>query len=1359
MATVFGKVDEFDGSKEEWTQYVERVNHFFEANDIADAGKKRAILLSVIGSSTYALLRNLVSPAKPGEKSYDELVSVLKDHYNPTPSETVQRSRFNSRFRKPGESVATFVAELRALAEFCNYGSSLDKMIRDRVVCGIMNGKIQAKLLAENPETLSLKRAVEIAQSLETASKNAKELAQQEGTASPETVHQVTPPRRGKDTGSAKKFNGSCFCCGRVGHKREQCRLKDEVCRGCGKTGHLVRVCRNKSRRKRQLYRKKPVHHLEESPEEDSDDDCTLYSLNSASKPRPYMVSMDINDKSLQMEIDTGASLTLVSECTFRDFWPTLKLSHTGVKLHSYSGEPVSVVGTANVTVKYGNQVATLPLIVVKGEGPSLLGRNWLCELRLNWHEIFWLHNGSLSQVLEKHKAVFEPGLGTVTGYKARIVVDPNVTPKYCKARTVPYYYREKVEKELDRLVEEGTLEPVEFSEWAAPIVAVLKQDKQSVRVCGDFKQTINPIAKLDRYPIPRIEDLFAKLSGGKSFTTLDLSQAYLQVPLDEESRKLVVVNTQKGLYRYTRLPYGVSSAPGIFQRLMETVLQGIPHVIVYLDDILVTGATDEEHMKTLSLVLERLERAGLRARKSKCKFLQSSVTYLGYRIDQQGLHPLKEKVQAVKDAPSPKNVTELRSYLGLLTYYSKFLPNMAEVLAPLYKLLRKEIRWRWTGTEEKAFCASKDLLTSSALLVHFNPELELILMCDASSYGVGAVLAHRMPDGSERPIGYASRSLSASQRNYSQLEKEALALVFGVQRFHAYLFGHHFELVTDHQPLLALLHQHRPTSPQASARIRRWSLLLSAYEYTITFRSTQAHSNADALSRLPLPVVQTESKTPPELVLLLEHLEESPVTAQHIRVWTRRDQELSRVLQFIERGWPSNVAKSLSAYSAKRNELSVYQGCVMWGTRVVIPPPGRSAVLQQLHEGHPGMTRMKSLARMYVWWPGLDRDIEESVQQCCHCQEQQSVPPVAPLQPWKWPSRPWTRLHMDFAGPFQGKMILIVVDAHTKWIEAYPTDSAKSSTVIELSRTLFAQFGLPEVIVTDNGSCFVSEEFETYLTKNGVKHITSAPYHPSTNGLAERAVQLVKKGLKKEKEGSMTSRIARVLMAYRTTPQTTTGTTPSELLQGRRIRTRLDLLKPNVNKRVEYCQYKQKLAHDNSARKRSFEKGETVYARNFGTGSKWLSCVVQEVTGPVSFLVKLQDGRVVRRHQDHLRHRRSSNEVVSPADELQGTSVLEELSYDSDFDIPVEDTPSLTGSAEIANAESATNQDNVAQSNEITGSIEEPVVGEHVPEPSGSNTNSSDTDTQPSVVNPQPIMGPAKVYPGRHRKPPNRFM
>ena len=423
-----------------------------------------------------------------------------------------------------------------------------------------------------------------------------------------------------------------------------------------------------------------------------------------------------------------------------------------------------------------------------------------------------------------------------------------------------------------------------------------------------------------------------------------------------------MVINTHKGLFRYTRLPYGISSAPRIFQRVMESLLQGIPGVVVYIDDILITGATEQEHLQALEEVLSRLEKAGLRARKCKCRFMVPSVDYLGYRIDKEGLHPLPDKVKAIKEAPDPTSVTELKAYLGLLTYYSKFLPNLSTTLAPLYVLLQKDYPWRWTGEEEKAFTASKELLTSESLLVHFDPKLELVLACDASAYGIGTVLAHRLPDGSEKPIGYVSRSLSKAERNYSQLEKEGLACIFGVKKFHSYLFGHPFELVTDHKPLLTLLNEHKATSPQVSARIRRWSLILAAYEYTVVFKKTEEHGNADALSRLPLQVVPAKTEMPPEIVLLMETLADLPVTADHIRSWTRRlrDPSLSSVMQCLQQRWPARSDPKLAPYFSRKTELSLQDGCILWGSRVIVPEAGRKAVLEELHSGHQGMSRVK---------------------------------------------------------------------------------------------------------------------------------------------------------------------------------------------------------------------------------------------------------------------------------------------------------------------------------------------------------------------------------------------------------------
>ena len=365
----------------------------------------------------------------------------------------------------------------------------------------------------------------------------------------------------------------------------------------------------------------------------------------------------------------------------------------------------------------------------------------------------------------------------------------------------------------------------------------------------------------------------------------MDMSQAYQQIKLEEASQQFVVINTHQGLFKYKRLPFGVASAPGIFQRVMESLLSGIPGVTVYLDDILVSGKTEADHLSSLEEVLRRMSKAGLRLRKDKCVFLVPAVVYLGHRIDSEGLHPVAEKVSAVLKAPTPRNVTELKSYLGLLSYYSRFLLNLSILLAPLYKLLKHNQPWIWKQAQQEAFVRSKKLLTSSQLLVHFDPKLEIILACDASPYGIGAVLSHRMPSGREQPIGFVSRTLTETEQKYSQIEKEALACIFGVQRFHSYLYGHCFKLQTDHKPLLTLFNEKKGIPSQAAGRIQRWALKLAAYEYVIDCRSTTQHMNADAMSTLTFNETSVEPEPTPELVLLIiEHFQGAPVTARQIQ-------------------------------------------------------------------------------------------------------------------------------------------------------------------------------------------------------------------------------------------------------------------------------------------------------------------------------------------------------------------------------------------------------------------------------------------------------------------------------------------
>ena len=278
------------------------------------------------------------------------------------------------------------------------------------------------------------------------------------------------------------------------------------------------------------------------------------------------------------------------------------------------------------------------------GNGPSLLGRDWLLRIRLDWQSLHRLQAASpihLRAVLDSHSAAFKDELGRMTNVKAKIFLNPEAQPRFCKPRSVPFALRAKVNSELERLEKAGVIEPVQFSDWTAPIVPVLKPDG-SVRICGDYKVTVNRAAKTDSFPLPRIDDLFASLAGGQTFSKLDLAHAYQQIELDDESKKLVVINTQKGLFQYNRLPFGVSAAPAIFQRTIEGVLRGIPHVCVYLDDILITGDTEAEHLHNLDEVLTRLEEAGMRLKQKKCSFTLPAVEYLGHNISAEGLRPTK---------------------------------------------------------------------------------------------------------------------------------------------------------------------------------------------------------------------------------------------------------------------------------------------------------------------------------------------------------------------------------------------------------------------------------------------------------------------------------------------------------------------------------------------------------------------------------------------------------------------------------------------------------------------------------------------------------------------------------------------
>jgi hypothetical protein len=839
----------------------------------------------------------------------------------------------------------------------------------------------------------------------------------------------------------------------------------------------------------------------------------------------------------------------------------------------------------------------------------------------------------SVDQVIERYKELFENNLGCYNGPPAELKVEKE--PRFHKARSMPYAIQPRVEKALEKMKKMGIIERVSVAKCAAPIVPVPKKNSEDVRICGDFSVTYNPCAAVVTYPIPRIEDLHAALRGCTLFSIIDMSQAFNQIPISQDSQQYLTINTHIGLFVFKRMPFGIHSGPAIFQQVMDTTLAGLPGVICYLDDILVGGVDKEDHLRNLSLVFERLLAAGFRLNQGKCTFEQSSVTYLAHVINAEGLHPTADKLQAISDAPHPEDVTQLKSFLGLIMFYARFLPFHAKVLAPLNNLQKKDVAWRWTKVENDAFVAAKKLLLGSQTLVHYDENRQLYLSCDASSYGAGAVLSHRI-DGENRPIAFASCTLSQAQRNYSQLDKEAFSIIFGLKRFHQFLYGRSFCIITDHKPLLQLLGPDSPVPVQAAARLQRWALILSAYKYTLEYRSTHRHADADSMSRLPLAQPwdpQSENMD----CFFFESDTASNVTHELIKKNTSVDPVLSKVFRFTMTGWPSVVDPSLVPYKTRKDELSVELGCVLWGSRVIVPSSLQEMVLKELHETHPGITKMKMLARSYVWWPKMDSMIEETVSACHICQAMRSEPATAQVHPWTFPTSAWSRLHIDFAGPVGGHTYLVLVDAYSKYPEVVKMSGTTTTSTLNVLRDIFSRQGLPEVLVSDNGPQFSSQEFAEFCAQNGIIHRTSAVHKPSSNGQAERVVQILKSAIKQAglDKTNVDSKIAKYMLIYRVTPHSTTGESPSMLLMGRRLRTRLDLLVPSVRSHVEKGQdyIMSRTAHRGC---REFSPGDRVQVRNYGLGDKWRQGVVNERLGKMHYRIDV-GGPIWKRHVDQM--------------------------------------------------------------------------------------------------------------------------
>lgn len=1243
--------------------------------------EKIQLLLQKFSTTDYQRFADSILPQVPSDLTLEEAVKLLKTMFGFTETKFSMRFKCFSVRREESESYREYGARINKLGEKFDVANfTADDCKTLLFVSGLKNPSdslILEKLLNKlNGQQRKFEAADEVARAtipklkvsdLINEALNIITLKSDKGevceVTSPTEVNAIQngsqrPIKKKPPSISnrpTKKLSRPCKFCG-GDHWDRDCDYKQKQCSTCFATGHKTGFCKN-------VFESQAaeIEKLRRKIDSSSVHQITGKEKNMQRK----FVTPTVNGFKLRLQLDSASDITVISSANWHKLGkPSLK--RTEISPSSASGDPVHLWGSFSCCMSLNDKKAAGTCYV--SARLNLLGNDLMTSLGL-WNVPLATvcnmitespqPNSLTGEVKEKFPMLFSGGLGRCNKTKASLTLKSDARPVFRKARSAPFAAMPAIEAELERQLHEGVYSPVEYSDFAAPIVVVKKKNGK-IRICGDYSTGLNDLLEPNKFPLPSPEQIFTGLSGKKIFSKIDLTDAFFQIELDEKAKRLLTINTHMGLFTVNRLQQGVKTAPGIFQELMAKMLSGVSGAFALIDDIILGGANEEEHREILLEVLSRIQDYGFKLKVEKCEFGQTSICFCGHVIDPEGIRPDPKKIQSILSIPRPEDITQLRSFLGAVNYYGKFVSDMKQLRGPLDELTHKDVKFVWKPEHEKAFTGLKKILASDLILTHFDPKRKIIVAADASSYGKSGTLMHEFPEGKLRPIFHVSQSFNSAERNYPQIQREAAALIFAVKRFHKYIYGRKFELHTDHKPLLAIFGAKSGIPQVTASRLQRYALVLLAYEFDIKYINTKSFGYADMMSRL----IASNTKAEEDMVIAsilqgeadvkcfaIDTAQTLPIKFKDICGAQQKCSHLKKVAEYISQGWPESkktiTDPEVAKYFDQRHSLILIEECIFFGDRAVIPVKFRKQILEELHRGHPGIVRMKLLARSKVFWPQALKDIENVVKSCQICAKSGKSPIKCSLQSWPVPSHPWSRLHIDFAGPIDEFWYFVIVDAYSKWPEVFKTRTTSAAKTVEMLEETFARHGLCNTIVSDNGPQFTSQAFAKFCEINGIKHIRTAPYHPQSNGQAEKFVDTLKVGLLKA-TGSADEKLRQFLSHYRSTPSYSLGMkSPAELMSNRIMRSNLDLLKPptNENQNRNTKMEKQFNTH-HGAKWKSFETGDKVFYQLHKTNEswQWTAGEIIDKTGSVNYKVKLENERIVNAHSNQLKLRFNQN-------------------------------------------------------------------------------------------------------------------